>query len=138
MFANDPSSMKTIFGMVINKTLRAAWNANQRLKSTAFLHCRPANTRFVSHLWSDKGHRPSHYPELCVERPNGAEEKASEEELFQYTRHRWLFNEKNELSNRYVKFNLQELVKVAVNACDGAQSCALSSLTTLYLAKINR
>lgn len=33
------------------------------------------------------------------------------------------FNEKNELSNRYVEFNLQQLIKVAVNTCNGAQSC---------------
>lgn len=38
------------------------------------------------------------------------------------------FNEKNELSDRYVKFNLQELIKVAVKTCNGAQSCATLSL----------
>ncbi|CAG8004782.1 unnamed protein product [Penicillium salamii] len=32
-------------------------------------------------------------------------------------------NEKNELSNRYLKFNLEQLVKVAVNACNGSKSC---------------
>ncbi|KAJ9322920.1 hypothetical protein DTO027B5_2962 [Paecilomyces variotii] len=62
-------------------------------------------------------------PELCMEKPNGEEEKISEEDLYRYTKHRWLFNEKNELSNRYVEFNLQQLIKVAVDTCNGAQSC---------------
>ena len=38
------------------------------------------------------------------------------------------FNEKNELLSRYVEFNLQQLIKVAVNTCNGAQSCAIVSL----------
>ncbi|KZF21169.1 phosphotransferase enzyme family protein [Xylona heveae TC161] len=51
------------------------------------------------------------------------EEKILEEVLFQYTRHRWLFNEKAELSKRYLKFNLQQLIGAAVNVCEGARCC---------------
>lgn len=77
-------------------------------------------------------------------------EKISEEDLHWYTRHRWLwaahfifgfdddfnltrisrFNEEKELSKRYVDFDLQQLVRVAVSVCEGAQSCALLSLGT--------
>ncbi|CAI7624832.1 unnamed protein product [Penicillium palitans] len=49
-------------------------------------------------------------------------EKISEEDLHRYTRHRWLFNEEKELSKRYVDFDLQQLVRVAVSVCEGAQS----------------
>ncbi|KKK16417.1 hypothetical protein ARAM_006369 [Aspergillus rambellii] len=33
------------------------------------------------------------------------------------------FNEERELSKRYLKFNLQQLLNVAINVCDGAQYC---------------
>ncbi|KAL3482146.1 kinase-like domain-containing protein [Aspergillus californicus] len=62
-------------------------------------------------------------PELYVEKPNGLEQVHSEEDLFRYTKHRWLFNEERELSKRYLKFDLQALVRVAVTACDGAHHC---------------
>lgn len=41
------------------------------------------------------------------------------------------FNEEFQLSNRYVKFNLEELVKTPVNTCDGAKSCTVLSLAKL-------
>lgn len=40
------------------------------------------------------------------------------------------FNEEKELSKRYVEFDLQQLVQVAISSCEGAQSCVLLSLST--------
>lgn len=45
--------------------------------------------------------------------------------IMAYTSRHSRFNEQNELSKCYVKFNLQQLVKAAVNVCEGAQYCAL-------------
>ncbi|KAJ5511951.1 Aminoglycoside phosphotransferase [Penicillium expansum] len=50
-------------------------------------------------------------------------EKISRQALHRYTRHRWLFNEEKELSKRYVEFDLQQLLQVAVSVCEGAQFC---------------
>ncbi|KAH8434269.1 aminoglycoside phosphotransferase family protein [Aspergillus melleus] len=65
----------------------------------------------------------SDFPKLCTERPNRTYETISEDELYRYSRHRWLLNEQNELSKRYVRFNLQRLIEVALNVCDGARNC---------------
>ncbi|KGO74645.1 Aminoglycoside phosphotransferase [Penicillium italicum] len=62
-------------------------------------------------------------PELYAETQNGQDENISEEDLHRYTRHRWLFNEEKELSKRYVEFDLQQLVQVAISVCEGAQFC---------------
>ncbi|OAX81715.1 hypothetical protein ACJ72_03935 [Emergomyces africanus] len=63
-------------------------------------------------------------PELCLEKPDGTEQPATEEDMFTYRRHRWLFNEKKELGRRYLHFDLQNLVKIAIDAAgEGAQSC---------------
>lgn len=35
------------------------------------------------------------------------------------------YNEQKRLAERYVKFNLQELMKIAVNFCEGATNCKL-------------
>ncbi|KAJ6143525.1 Aminoglycoside phosphotransferase [Penicillium samsonianum] len=67
-------------------------------------------------------HFISHSPELYAETQNGQGEKIPEEDLHRYTRHRWLFNEEKELSERYVEFDLEQLVQVAVSVCEGAQS----------------
>ncbi|RAL10365.1 uncharacterized protein BO97DRAFT_471833 [Aspergillus homomorphus CBS 101889] len=50
-------------------------------------------------------------------------EQICEEDLYKYTKHRWLYNEESELSKRYLKFNIQQLINVAITACDGASSC---------------
>ncbi|CDM36459.1 hypothetical protein DTO013E5_6890 [Penicillium roqueforti] len=42
--------------------------------------------------------------------------------MYHYTSGRWLWNEKEQLSRRYVKFNLAELVKIATRAT-GSKSC---------------
>ncbi|KIM97540.1 hypothetical protein OIDMADRAFT_204366 [Oidiodendron maius Zn] len=52
-------------------------------------------------------------------------EAISEEELYKYTRNRWIFNESVQLSKRYLKFDLQQLLKAAVTAVadGGARYC---------------
>ncbi|KGO76261.1 Aminoglycoside phosphotransferase [Penicillium italicum] len=45
-----------------------------------------------------------------------------EDSIYHYTSGRWLWNEKEQLSRRYVKFNLAELVKIATHAT-GSKSC---------------
>lgn len=45
-----------------------------------------------------------------------------EENIYHYTSGRWLWNEKEQLSRRYVKFSLAELVKTATDAT-GSKSC---------------
>ncbi|OJD19318.1 hypothetical protein AJ78_00677 [Emergomyces pasteurianus Ep9510] len=63
-------------------------------------------------------------PRLCLEKPDGTEEPATEEDMYTYRRHRWLFNEERELKCRHLRFDLQNLVKIAIDvAGDGAQSC---------------
>ncbi|RDL38310.1 uncharacterized protein BP5553_02650 [Venustampulla echinocandica] len=56
---------------------------------------------------------------------NNTEEDISEEELFRYTRYRWLtFDEDEKLTSRCRKFNVAALLAAAVNAVDnGAKSC---------------
>lgn len=39
-----------------------------------------------------------------------------EDSIYHYTSGRWLWNEKEQLSRRYVKFNLAELVQIATHA----------------------
>ncbi|PWY91337.1 hypothetical protein BO94DRAFT_573791, partial [Aspergillus sclerotioniger CBS 115572] len=46
----------------------------------------------------------------------------NEESLYRYTSGRWLWNENEQLSRRYVKFNLDELVRIAVRVT-GSSSC---------------
>ncbi|KAH9212626.1 kinase-like domain-containing protein [Leptodontidium sp. 2 PMI_412] len=52
-------------------------------------------------------------------------EDISEADLYRYTRHRWVYNEAYNLSQRYLKFDLQELVRIAVTATSeaGARRC---------------
>ncbi|RDI84813.1 hypothetical protein Vi05172_g5260 [Venturia inaequalis] len=56
---------------------------------------------------------------------DNTEEDIPEEELYRYTRHRWLtFDEDKKLASRYCKFDIAALSKAAVNAVDcGAKSC---------------
>ncbi|TAQ90282.1 hypothetical protein B7494_g1372 [Chlorociboria aeruginascens] len=55
---------------------------------------------------------------------DGSEEEISEEELYQYTRHRWIYNEPEQLAARYRKFKISALVDAAVNAAgNSAKSC---------------
>ncbi|KAG4431471.1 hypothetical protein IFR05_013043 [Cadophora sp. M221] len=44
------------------------------------------------------------------------QEDISEEDLYRYTRHRWVYNESRRLLERYLKFDLQQLLKAAVAA----------------------
>ncbi|OJJ86067.1 uncharacterized protein ASPGLDRAFT_65230 [Aspergillus glaucus CBS 516.65] len=37
-----------------------------------------------------------------------------------------MFDEQKELSERYVKFNVQELMKAAINVCEGATNCGIT------------
>ncbi|KAE8155282.1 phosphotransferase enzyme family protein [Aspergillus avenaceus] len=95
---------------------------------TTFFQKRIPNQRsqsmsLFSLLRSSGGQSKSHPPELCIERPNGTYENIFEEELYRYTRHRWLFNEERELSKRYLRFNLQHLLDVALKVCEGARYC---------------
>ncbi|TVY89491.1 Altered inheritance of mitochondria protein, mitochondrial, partial [Lachnellula willkommii] len=49
----------------------------------------------------------------------------SEDDFYRYTRHRWTINESSRLEERYLKFNLQALLEVAVATCSssGARHC---------------
>ncbi|KAL2071900.1 hypothetical protein VTL71DRAFT_13135 [Oculimacula yallundae] len=64
-------------------------------------------------------------PLLSAVRNDGTEEHISEEELYRYTRHRWVYNEARHISERYLKFDLQQLLKAAVAAISsqGARYC---------------
>ncbi|OJJ37932.1 hypothetical protein ASPWEDRAFT_39644 [Aspergillus wentii DTO 134E9] len=85
-------------------------------------HQRQSMRVFSFFSWG-AGQPKSHQPELYQERQNGIDERVTEEDLYRYRKHRWLFNEQHELLKRYVKFNLQQLIKVAVGVSDGARSC---------------
>ncbi|KAG8207763.1 APH domain-containing protein [Trichophyton interdigitale] len=64
------------------------------------------------------------HPQLFLEKPDGAEVPATEHDMFTYRRHRWLFNEDKELALRYRQFDIQNLIKVAVDAVgDHARCC---------------
>ncbi|EEP78285.1 predicted protein [Uncinocarpus reesii 1704] len=98
---------------------------------------------FFSFLSFQRGRdTPAQNPELYIEKPDGTgksckrhprarfsasishaflEKRATEEDLFGYSRHRWIFNEEKELARRYRKFDLQKLIEVAIDtAGDGA------------------
>ncbi|PVH84672.1 hypothetical protein DL98DRAFT_651429 [Cadophora sp. DSE1049] len=64
-------------------------------------------------------------PLLSAERSNGTLEDIPEEGLYRYTRNRWIYNESAQLSERYLKFDLQQLLKAAVTAVssEGARYC---------------
>ncbi|KAH8589643.1 hypothetical protein B0O99DRAFT_692372 [Bisporella sp. PMI_857] len=64
-------------------------------------------------------------PFLGAVRNNGTEKTISEEELYRYTKHRWVYDEPRRLSERYLKFNLPQLLKAAVAAVSssGARYC---------------
>ena len=49
-------------------------------------------------------------------------ECTSNEAYFRFTRGRFIYNEKHELSQRYVRFNVQELARIAAEAV-GSKSC---------------
>ncbi|RFU30085.1 hypothetical protein B7463_g6233, partial [Scytalidium lignicola] len=55
-------------------------------------------------------------PLLSAERSNGICNDILEDELYRYTRNRWIYNESEQLSKRYLKFDLQQLLKAAVTA----------------------
>lgn len=57
-------------------------------------------------------------PVFRAVRSDDTEHDITEGELYRYTRHRWLYNEAYHLSQRYLKFNLQELLKAASIAID--------------------
>ncbi|KAL2852073.1 phosphotransferase enzyme family protein, partial [Aspergillus pseudoustus] len=91
------------------------WLPRQRQRSQPF--------SIVASLLPSAGRSESRGPELCMETPDGAYTRISEHDLYKYTTHRWLSNEQSELSKRYLKFNLQGLIDVAVSACGGARYC---------------
>ncbi|KAM5499806.1 hypothetical protein McanMca71_006150 [Microsporum canis] len=64
-------------------------------------------------------------PRLTTEGDDGDLKDISEEELFNYTRNRWIYNESLQLSLRYLKFDLRQLLKAAVAAVssEGAHYC---------------
>ncbi|KAG9239441.1 hypothetical protein BJ875DRAFT_501313 [Amylocarpus encephaloides] len=64
-------------------------------------------------------------PLLSAVRNDGTEEDIFEEDLHRYTRHRWVYNELRRLPERYLKFDLQQLLKAAVAAISsqGARYC---------------
>ncbi|PVH85726.1 hypothetical protein DL98DRAFT_568045 [Cadophora sp. DSE1049] len=63
-------------------------------------------------------------PVFRKQKDDGLEEEVSEEELYRYSRYRWLSNESENLAIRYRKFNIPALVDAAVHAAgNGARSC---------------
>ncbi|KAF2455315.1 kinase-like domain-containing protein [Lineolata rhizophorae] len=63
-------------------------------------------------------------PVLRKQKDDGSEEEIPEEELYRYTRYRWLCNGPENLAVRYRKFNISALVDATVNAVgDGARPC---------------
>ncbi|TVY85520.1 Altered inheritance of mitochondrial mitochondria protein [Lachnellula suecica] len=63
-------------------------------------------------------------PVFRKQKDEGLEEEVSEEELYRYSRYRWLSNESENLAIRYRKFNIPALVDAAVHAAgNGARSC---------------
>ncbi|KAL2849691.1 kinase-like domain-containing protein [Aspergillus pseudodeflectus] len=86
---------------------------------------RPPSRRFafVASLLPSAGRSEPRLPDLCMERPDGSQTRIPEDALYKYTRHRWLVDEQNELSKRYLKFNLRGLIDVAVGVCEGARYC---------------
>ncbi|KAB8208105.1 phosphotransferase family protein [Aspergillus parasiticus] len=62
-------------------------------------------------------------PDLYIETESGPYEHISEEDLYRHTRRRWLCNEQKELSKRYVRFDLQELIRAALDVSDGSRYC---------------
>ncbi|TVY27963.1 Altered inheritance of mitochondria protein, mitochondrial [Lachnellula hyalina] len=63
-------------------------------------------------------------PFFRKQKDDGSEEEIPEEELYRYTRYRWLCNETENLAMRYRKFKVSALVDAAVNAVgDDATSC---------------
>ncbi|KAF2872594.1 hypothetical protein BDV95DRAFT_390416 [Massariosphaeria phaeospora] len=68
-------------------------------------------------------------PVLRKQRDDGSEEELPEEDLYRYTRYRWLCNEPENLAMRYCKFDLSALLDAAVNAVGhGARSCRTLSV----------
>ena len=57
-------------------------------------------------------------PELC----GPPSQDCDEESIYRYTSGRWLWNKKEQLSCRYVKFNITELARIAAEVT-GSKSC---------------
>ncbi|KAF7617594.1 hypothetical protein AFLA_006510 [Aspergillus flavus NRRL3357] len=79
------------------------------------------------------GGRHSPQPsDLYIETENGPYEHISEEDLYRYMRRRWLripgCDEQKELSKRYVRFDLQELIRTALDVSDGSRYSASSNV----------
>ncbi|KAH8816100.1 hypothetical protein F5884DRAFT_747609 [Xylogone sp. PMI_703] len=67
-------------------------------------------------------------PRLCAEKSEGIYEDIPEDELYKYSGNRWVsasYNESKRLSERYLKFDLQQLLDVVVEALssEGARHC---------------
>ncbi|KAE8344995.1 kinase-like domain-containing protein [Aspergillus arachidicola] len=72
------------------------------------------------------GQRDPSHSSFPVQESEGlifSDERISEEDLYRYTRRRWLCNEQKELSKRYVRFDLQELIRAALDVSDGSRYC---------------
>ncbi|KAE9378223.1 hypothetical protein N431DRAFT_541752 [Stipitochalara longipes BDJ] len=62
-------------------------------------------------------------PLLSAEGPDEIVNNIAEDELYAYRRNRWICNETLQLSERYLKFDLNKLLDAAVAASEGAQYC---------------
>ncbi|KAE9379476.1 hypothetical protein N431DRAFT_434463 [Stipitochalara longipes BDJ] len=87
------------------------------LQRTSSRHARPASSK--------RSQSQAAIPHLSAEVPGGTVKDIEEEDLYKYTRNRWIFNESIQLGQRYLKFNLRQLLKAAVAAVahEGAQHC---------------
>ncbi|KAI9839782.1 MAG: Phosphotransferase enzyme [Sclerophora amabilis] len=106
--------------------------------SSLLIHIRKRSSAVLAVRQQSFLSRPRHYlhqqverkrstaiqPALRKARKDGSDEEIEEEELYRYTRYRWLFSEPEKLAVRYRKFNLQALLDAAVNSAgNGAKSC---------------
>jgi hypothetical protein len=48
----------------------------------------------------------------------------AEDDIFSYRAQRWLWNESEQLQKRYLKFNLEALIRAAENAAGAGAKCA--------------
>jgi hypothetical protein len=57
---------------------------------------------------------------ICIDTPNidGCKHLCSSAQYIGSFRRKYRFNEENELAKRYLKFNLQQLIRVAISACE--------------------
>jgi hypothetical protein len=69
-----------------------------------------------------------HYVSVCLEtvealHTNALSETTSEDNLFSYKAQRWLWNEREQLQRRYVRFDFAALIRVVEDAISPDASC---------------